>query len=102
MFDPLTYLWLKSNLPAYDNSKFLRTMIEDKTKELFRQMDIEYYGEDNDAIGTLSATEEFYIRLKIFNSEISTNIIRESSKMLIFFGHISSTNQKVYLRFPQI
>lgn len=62
-----TFLRFKHNILAFDDSDFTRTMVEEKTEELFRQMDIKYYGEGNDIKGTLSPTEKFYIRLKIFN-----------------------------------
>lgn len=65
--DSYAYSWFKRNQLAFDDSEFTKEMVTEKTKELFKQMGIEYYGENNDVIGTLTPTEEFYIRLKIFN-----------------------------------
>lgn len=65
--DPAAYAWMKENFHIFTGSVLTNSMIEEKTKELFKELDITYYGMDNDKIGTLSPTEEFYIRLKISN-----------------------------------
>lgn len=65
--DPDVYAWFKNSYKAIEDSEFVKTMVEKKTKELFRQMQIPYYGLENNAIGTHTPTEEFYIRLKIYD-----------------------------------
>lgn len=65
--DAKTGEWLKRNIDQFENSAFSEALITEKMKELFDQLDITYYGIDNDMIGTYTPAEEFYIRLKVFN-----------------------------------
>lgn len=67
MNDNDAYDWMSRNRKAFSNSDLTKAMFEEKTKDLFDQLDITYYGEVNDKIGTLTPEEEFYIRLKVHN-----------------------------------
>lgn len=59
--------WVRYNGYYLAGAAFMNELTEDKTKRVFEQMGISYYGLDNDVTGTLSPSEEFYIRLKIHN-----------------------------------
>lgn len=61
------YDWLKLNNHSLVGTALTRDMAEEKVKLVFDQLDIPYYGMNNDMIGTHTPTEEFYIRLKIHN-----------------------------------
>lgn len=65
--DPQALSWFKANVNHFNGTQIIKDMTEEKTEQLFKQLDITYYGMDNDKIGTLSPTEEYYIRLKIHN-----------------------------------
>lgn len=59
--------WIHDNYAAFLFTAFELENAEAKTKDIFKQMDIEYYGPGNDKMGTHTPTEEFYINLKIHN-----------------------------------
>lgn len=67
MEDTDIYTWLRENFSAFEGSPLITTMIEVKTKELFRQLDIPYYDPHSDERPDYTPTEQFYIRLKIHN-----------------------------------
>lgn len=65
--DPTAHAWLKKHTDVFKNSELIKIMVEEKTKALFEQMEIPYYGMNNDAETLYTTSEEFYIRLKIHN-----------------------------------
>lgn len=64
--DPAKSQWVRSNFFALKDSVFMDTLITDKVRKLFDQLDITYCGGGVEK-PKYSATEEFYIRLKIHN-----------------------------------
>lgn len=59
--------WIHDNYSAFIYTAFELENAAAKTKDIFEQMDIEYYGIGNDKMGTHTPEEEFYINLKIHN-----------------------------------
>lgn len=45
----------------FQRSKFCKTFTDNKTRLVFNELGIDYYGPYNDKVGTLSAKDEFYI-----------------------------------------
>lgn len=59
--------WIHDNYSAFMYTAFELENAAAKTRDIFEQMDIEYYGIGNDKMGTHTPEEEFYINLKIHN-----------------------------------
>lgn len=62
---PLMDKWVADNYSALAGTEWLRINAEAKVRVIFEQMDLPFYGVNNDKKGTLSKTEEFYAVLKI-------------------------------------
>lgn len=65
--DETVYSWAKQNFKYLLRSDFTKDMVIEKTKEIFKQMDIPFLGIDNKEFGMYTPEEEFYIRLKVHN-----------------------------------
>lgn len=97
-------LWIYNYGFDLTGSAFMQDLIEEKTKLLFKQMDITYYGPNNDKIGTLSPTDEFYIRLKIHNY-IATHpyydriAVREEAVSYLIGGEFDSISAAYYTQY---
>lgn len=63
--DPEMDTWIARNYIYLRGTEWLKNNAEAKAKLLLEQLDLPFYGVNNDKIGTLSKTEEFYTMLKI-------------------------------------